>query len=113
MADTTIVVRDAQELIRTLDAAEMLPQAVELRVHGYELLRAVPGAVVVDVGCGTGRAVAELAERGAHAVGVDPDPTMLAAARERFPGIDVRAVDATCLPFDDGQVHGYRADKVY
>jgi ubiquinone/menaquinone biosynthesis C-methylase UbiE len=68
---------------------------------------------VVDVGCGTARAVAEMAEGGAHAIGVDLDPTMLAAARSRFPDIDVRAADATELPLGDGEAHGYRADKVY
>lgn len=49
----------------------------------------------------------------AHAIGVDLDPTMLAAARSRFPNIDVRAADAIDLPLGDGQAHGYRADKVY
>jgi ubiquinone/menaquinone biosynthesis C-methylase UbiE len=68
---------------------------------------------VVDVGCGTGRAVAELAEHAAHAIGIDLDPAMLAAARSRFPDIDVRAADATDLPLADGQAHGYRADKLY
>ena len=38
---------------------------------------------------------------------------MLAAARSRFPGIDVRAADAADLPLGDRQAHGYRADKVY
>ncbi len=41
------------------------------------------------------------------------DPAMLAAARSRFPDIDVRAGDATSLPLGDGQAHGYRADKLY
>ena len=44
---------------------------------------------------------------------MDPDPAMLAAARRRFPGIDVRTADATALPLGDGEAHGYRADKVY
>jgi len=113
MANTNTVVQDSEGLIRTLDAAEITPQAVDLRAHSYDLLNVTPGAVVVDVGCGTGRAVAELIRRGVHAVGVDTDPSMLAAARQRFPDIDVRAADATQLPFGDGQVHGYRADKVY
>jgi ubiquinone/menaquinone biosynthesis C-methylase UbiE len=68
---------------------------------------------VVDVGCGTGRAVAELAERTTHAIGVDLDPAMLAAAHDRFPGLDVRSADATDLPLGDGEEHGYRADKLY
>jgi ubiquinone/menaquinone biosynthesis C-methylase UbiE len=103
---------DSATLIRTLDAAESASGAVALRERGYELLRLKRAATVVDVGCGTGRAVAELVERGVRAIGVDLDPAMLTAARERFPGTDVRAADATDLPVPDGEAQGYRADKV-
>jgi ubiquinone/menaquinone biosynthesis C-methylase UbiE len=104
---------DTGTLIRALDAAELMPAAARLRARSYQLLRLPPGATVVDVGCGTGRAVAELAEHAAHAIGVDLDPAMVAAARSRFPGIDVRTADATGLPMGDRQTHGYRADKLY
>jgi ubiquinone/menaquinone biosynthesis C-methylase UbiE len=113
MTQTHTAYTDTDGLIRQLDAAEAIPAAARLRARSYELLRLPPGATVVDVGCGTARAVAELAEHAAHAIGVDLDPAMLAAARRRFPGIDVRAADVTGLPLGDGQVHGYRADKVY
>ena len=94
MADTHTAYTDTDTLIRQLDAAEALPAAARLRARSYQLLRLPPDAMVVDVGCGTARAVAELAEHAAHAIGVDLDPAMLAAARRRFPGIDVRAADA-------------------
>lgn len=113
MADTHTAYTDTDTLIRQLDAAEAMPAAARLRARSYQLLRLPPGATVVDVGCGTARAVTELAEHAAHAIGVDLDPAMLAAARRRFPGIDVRAADASELPLGDGQAHGYRADKVY
>ncbi|ROT33114.1 methyltransferase domain-containing protein [Micromonospora sp. HM5-17] len=113
MSDTHTIHTDSEKLIRLLDAAENAPDAVALRNRGYQLLRVRPGATVVDVGCGAGRAVAELAQQGARAIGVDPDAAMLAAARNRFPGIDVRAGNATDLPLDDGRAQGYRADKVY
>jgi ubiquinone/menaquinone biosynthesis C-methylase UbiE len=113
MADTHTAYTDTDTLIRQLDAAEAMPAAAWLRARSYQLLRLPPDATVVDVGCGTARAVAELAEHAAHAIGVDLDPAMLAAARRRFPDIDVRAADATELPLGDGQAHGYRADKVY
>ncbi|MFL6188229.1 MAG: class I SAM-dependent methyltransferase, partial [Actinomycetes bacterium] len=93
-----------------------MPGAAQLRQRSYDLLRLPRRATVVDVGCGTGRAVAELtevAEPGAHAIGVDPDPAMLAAARSRFPDIDVRDADAAHLPLGEGEAHRYRADKVY
>lgn len=113
MPETHTAHTDTERLIRSLDAAEATPDATALRERSYQLLRPRPGATIIDVGCGAGRAVADLAQRGVRAIGVDPDPTMLATARSRFPGIDVRAADATSLPLDDGQVHGYRADKVY
>jgi ubiquinone/menaquinone biosynthesis C-methylase UbiE len=113
VSETHTAYTDIDTLIRVLDAAETMPAAAQLRARGYELLRLSPGATVVDVGCGTARAVAELADHGAHAIGVDLDATMLAAARSRFPRIDLRAADAAELPLGDGQVHGYRADKVY
>jgi ubiquinone/menaquinone biosynthesis C-methylase UbiE len=113
VADTHTAYTDIDTLIQVLDAAETMPAAARLRARSYQLLRLPEGATVVDVGCGTARAVAELAEQGTRAIGVDLDPTMLAAARRRFPDIDVRAADATELPLGDGEAHGYRADKVY
>jgi SAM-dependent methyltransferase len=100
-------------LIRLLDAVDALPGAADLRAHTYDLLRIPPGQTVVDVGCGAGRAVAELADRGARPIGIDPDPQMLAAARQRWPQLDFRAGGAGELPLDDGSVAGYRADKVF
>jgi SAM-dependent methyltransferase len=95
-------------LLETLDAFDLLPDAVALRELSYEGL----GDVVVDVGCGGGRAAAELAERGATAIGVDLDPEMIKVATTRWPAVTFRVGDATALPLDDGSVTGYRADKV-
>ena len=47
----------------------------------FELLAPRPGELILDVGCGTGRYVRELARRGVRAVGVDPSTAMLAVAR--------------------------------
>ncbi|WP_369203386.1 methyltransferase domain-containing protein [Streptomyces sp. PU-14G] len=105
--------RDTETLLAVLDSADRMPDATRLRARSYELLSPVPGSTVVDVGCGAGRAVAELAERGVHAVGVDPGRRMLAAARERWPRAEFREAGAEDLPFADGSVRGYRADKVF
>lgn len=91
-----------------LDALDPLPQAAELRERSYVGL----GDTVVDVGCGGGLAVGELAQRGARAIGVDLDQEMVEAARERWPGAEFHVADAAALPLDDGSVTGYRADKV-
>ena len=45
-----------------------------------------PGAAVLDLGCGSGRPVAQhMAERGLRVTGVDSSPTMIALCRERLP----------------------------
>ncbi|PPK61349.1 methyltransferase domain-containing protein [Actinokineospora auranticolor] len=99
-------------LLAVLDAGDAQPAAVALRARSYELLGDVTGRTVVDVGRGGGRAVAELTARGARPVGVDLDPGMVAAARERLPTGDFHVADAGALPFATGSVAGYRADKV-
>jgi len=99
-------------LLAVLDAVETQPVAVELRARSYELLGDLTGRAVVDAGCGAGRAVAELAERGTRAVGVDLDPEMIAVARERWPAGEFHVGDACELPLETGSVAGYRADKV-
>jgi len=59
------------------------------------------GQRVIDVGCGPGALTAELARRlGPAAVtAVDPSPPFVAAARARFPAVDVRQASAEQLPF--------------
>ncbi|TDD27212.1 methyltransferase domain-containing protein [Actinomadura sp. KC06] len=100
-------------LIAQLDLAESIPEMRELRMWSYELLGIAADVAVVDVGCGAGRAVAEMGMRGAQVVGIDPDERMISLARERWPGEDFRMADAYGLPFVDGALRGYRADKVY
>jgi SAM-dependent methyltransferase len=62
-----------------------------------------PGRRALDVGCGTGALTSELVGRlGADAVSaVDPSGAFVAAARTRFPGVDVRRASAERLPFSD------------
>ncbi|WP_406062801.1 methyltransferase domain-containing protein [Streptomyces sp. NBC_01077] len=100
-------------LIARLDEADRLPGAEELRALSYDLLGAGPGTSVVDVGCGAGRAVAELVGREVNAVGVDPDEQMIAVARGRWPEADFRRAGAYELPLPDASMNGYRADKVF
>lgn len=104
---------NTDSLITLLDTADALPGAAELRARTYDLLDPAPGALVVDVGCGSGRAVAELTGRGATAVGVDVSEQMIAAAQRRWPDNDFRVGDACDLPLGDATVAGYRADKVF
>jgi SAM-dependent methyltransferase len=59
------------------------------------------GQRVLDVGCGTGALTGELVARlGSAAVAaVDPSEPFVAAARARYPGVDVRRAPAEQLPF--------------
>ncbi|MGY5080906.1 methyltransferase domain-containing protein [Streptomyces nigrescens] len=103
----------AEDLIALLDVVDRLPGAEELRLDSYALLGVGPGIRVVDVGCGAGRAVAEMTGRGAHATGVDVDPQMVEIAGKRWPEVGFRVAGAYELPFDDGALDGYRAEKMY
>src|SRR5918911_3507984 len=59
----------------------------------------------LDVGCGSGALLAELAERlGAeNVVGIDPSESFAAAAREKVPDARVEVGAAESLPFEDGE----------
>jgi ubiquinone/menaquinone biosynthesis C-methylase UbiE len=70
----------------------------ELLVEEGSLL----GRRVLDVGCGTGRLAAALAERGARVWGVDPSQEMLAQARQNAPrSAAFKRARAEALPFKD------------
>jgi ubiquinone/menaquinone biosynthesis C-methylase UbiE len=71
----------------------------------------VPDALVVDLGCGTGRFSEPLAEHfGARVIGVDPSRKMLDLARRkrRSDRVEFRAASAQSLPVAEGS-----ADMVF
>jgi SAM-dependent methyltransferase len=72
--------------------------------HRDQFLELLPkaGRATLDVGCGEGRLCRDLRALGHHVVGVDSSPTMVAAARDADPEIDVQLADAAALPFPDG-----------
>jgi len=75
----------------------------------FDLLAPQPGELILDVGCGTGRYLRELARRGAGAVGADPSMGMLAVARRAHSGDGipsyVRAA-GEALPFQSAAFDG-------
>src|SRR3954451_8518581 len=60
------------------------------------------GTRLLDVGCGSGLALALARERGASTSGLDISPGLLGIARERLPQADLREGDMETLPFEDG-----------
>jgi SAM-dependent methyltransferase len=78
--------------------------------------RAVPGGLVVDVGCGPGHDATLLAAASLRPVGVDPSATMLATAANRLRQLGAPAplvqADGRRLPFRAGSVDGCRIERV-
>ncbi|WP_283135788.1 methyltransferase domain-containing protein [Rhizohabitans arisaemae] len=105
--------RDTGPLLALLDAFDGIPIAAELRTHSFDLLNVSAGTRLLDVGCGSGRAVGEAARLGARAFGVDPDRSMIAVAESRWPEGGFTVADAYALPYPDSSIDAYRADKVY
>ena len=99
--------------VARMDEVDAMDGAAETRARSYDVLRLAPGAPVVDVGCCSGRAVAELDGRGHHAIGVDLQPRVVEVAAERHPTGDFRVGSAYDLPLADAEAAGYRADKVF
>ncbi len=63
-------------------------------------LLADPGRRTLDVGCGEGRLTRHLASLGHRMVGIDAAPTLIAAARELAPEMELHVGNAAALPFD-------------
>jgi len=113
------------DLVRGLDAErarELSERTIELRGRSedevatrtayLDLLGIAPGERVLDVGCGSGVVLRDVARRIAPdgtAVGVDFSPAMLEVARRlaRDEGlgelVELREGDARALPFGDGE----------
>ena len=98
-----------------------MPDAYAVRARFYDLvveplnapLRAAarrvcpprPEWTVLDVGCGTGTALAEYEQAGCRVIGTDPSPAMIARARVRLGGdADLRLIHGSTLPVDDASV---------
>lgn len=68
--------------------------------------RAMAGASLLEVGCGTGHWSAFFGEHGYRVTGVDLAPEMIAVARAKgIRNASFEVADAHALPFDDGQFH--------
>ncbi len=70
-----------------------------------QFVEAQPGQRLLDVGCGPGALVRQMARLGCQAVGVDADPSMVARAEELtagLPGTEFRQGSVLALPFQAG-----------
>lgn len=103
-----------------LEKVESFPDVMARRRLSYRLLGLRPGDRCADIGCGLGTAACELAEAvgsGGKATGLDLSEAMVTAARRRAAArgasADFLVADASTLPFADGAIDGYRAERVY
>jgi SAM-dependent methyltransferase len=60
-----------------------------------------PAGRTLDLGCGEGRLARDLASGGHDIVGVDASPSMIAAARQAAPEMELHVGDAADMPFSD------------
>lgn len=78
--------------------------------------RAVPGGVVVDIGCGAGHDLELLAAEGLDPSGVNPSAVMTGAAAQRIwvgsSGCPLVRADGQALPIADAAVDGVRIERV-
>lgn len=71
--------------------------------HRDQFLELVPppSGRTLDLGCGEGRLARDLTALGHDVVGVDGSPTLLAAARDASPKLELHLADAASLPLPD------------
>jgi ubiquinone/menaquinone biosynthesis C-methylase UbiE len=104
---------------RALEAAYMTTDVQEQRCVVLRELSPRPGDHVLDVGCGPGLLVRDLAgsvgpEGRVH--GLDPSAPMLAVARQRCsdqPWVSFETGDAAALPFPDASLDAVVSTQVY
>lgn len=66
-----------------------------------------PRPLVLDAGCGAGRLLPRLTQRGCRVTGIDLSPGMLACSRRDHPEFAVGLASLTALPFRDAAFDGY------
>ncbi len=72
--------------------------------YGRDLLSHVPenpGQAILDLGCGTGTLTHALLEKSTSVVGLDASPEMIGKARQLYPGMDFRVLDACLMPWNN------------
>ncbi|HEY3954622.1 MAG TPA: methyltransferase domain-containing protein [Streptosporangiaceae bacterium] len=108
------------EASRNLEAVYQTPDVVRQRQETLSALLPQPGERALDVGCGPGLLVEEIADRvgpAGQVTGIDIAHSMLDLARRRCARFGTRVTineaDATHLPFDDAEFDAGVSTQVY
>ena len=116
MAD---VLQFDEETSRTLEIAYAAPEVVAQRRSVIQALQLHAGEAVLDIGCGPGYLVADMAAAvtpAGRVTGVDRSESALALARQRCAGlasVEFRSAEATRLPFLDSSFDAIVVTQVY
>lgn len=107
-----IATRQAYDAVAA-DYAQMLPDmTLEAPLDRavlsafVEMLNGQPDAVVAEVGCGSGRVTAYLADAGLPVIGLDLSPAMVTVASSLRPDIPFAAAHMGALPLRTGVLAG-------
>jgi SAM-dependent methyltransferase len=87
---------------RAREWAELQERAfLPLYEAAFEAAKDTKGTRLLDAGCGAGLALQVAAQRGARVSGIDAAQALVAIARERLAGADIRVGEIEELPFAD------------
>jgi ubiquinone/menaquinone biosynthesis C-methylase UbiE len=110
---------EPRALLSYLEVAKALPGWRRAKQDAVAALRLGPGDQVLDIGCGYGADVLELAPRvgrGGAVIGLDISDAMIAEAVKRARGLDLSVAfhvgDARDLRFDDASFDACRAETL-
>lgn len=91
----------------------------KLKQHSYQFFQGINKGTIVDLGCGAGRDVTELANilgLGVNVIGIDHDKEMLAQAKtlgKEIKNASFILSEAYPLPFSNNTISGFRAERVF
>jgi ubiquinone/menaquinone biosynthesis C-methylase UbiE len=91
----------AEEWVRWARSPELDFGFWELNLPAMLELMPAPGRLTLDVACGEGRLSRELARHGHRMIGIDSSPSLLTAAREADPTLELLLADAASIPLED------------
>jgi ubiquinone/menaquinone biosynthesis C-methylase UbiE len=109
-----------ESFVKYLDTVTGLEAVRGYKQRSYDLLRLKPGSEVLDVGCGTGEDVCEMARRiqpSGRVVGIDNSEVMITEARKRSKDfglpVEFHTGDAHKLKFGDNLFDATRAERIF
>jgi ubiquinone/menaquinone biosynthesis C-methylase UbiE len=109
---------DANYFVEFLDIVDRIPEMKDVRARSYHQMRIGRGSHVLDVGCGVGTAVGEMADlvgQDGSAEGIDVSEAMISEAmvrNKRRTNVKFSIGDAYTLRHADGMLDAVRMERV-